>query len=144
MFASAELHSNRSRRCWCLLSSLVISVLLSASIGFAETTDLKEAPAVQSAETYGPPAPSSHLIVTTGTIGNGDSVYESLTEQGISPQTVYQIANELAPYFNFRRSRPGHWYRLMQDSDGKVIEFFYGVSSLEGYQLRREGDRFVC
>ncbi len=86
----------------------------------------------------------SELVVTTGTITRGDSVYLSLTDQGITPRTVYEISNALEGVFDFRNALPGHWYRLVQRTDGTILEFFYGTSALEGYRLYRDGGDFVA
>jgi hypothetical protein len=56
---------------------------------------------------------------------------------------VHVIATEMKPIFNFRYSRPGDAWRLMQRSDGELVEFRYSPTPLESYHLVREGDRYV-
>jgi murein DD-endopeptidase MepM/ murein hydrolase activator NlpD len=57
---------------------------------------------------------------------------------------VHVISRELSPLFDFRRSQPGHRYRLTRDAEGALVAFRYRTSALESYGLRRDGDVWVA
>jgi len=95
------------------------------------------------------PAPEPTLaadrdrVYTSGVIARGESLAYALGQQGIGRNTVHQLTGELARHFDFRRAQPGHSYRLAQDAEGRVVEFRYNTSSMEGFTLVLEGDHYV-
>jgi murein DD-endopeptidase MepM/ murein hydrolase activator NlpD len=80
---------------------------------------------------------------TSGVIARGESLAYALRQQGLPRPTVHQITSELARHFDFRRAQPGHAYRLTQDTEGRVLEFRYTTSPMEGFTLVLEGDGYV-
>ena len=85
------------------------------------------------------PTPSEPpLIVKTGVIRPGGSLTASFLEQGIEPEVARLIESEVGTRFDFRFSRPGHRYRLVQTADGEVVEFEYTISTNERVRLRLE------
>ena len=90
-----------------------------------------------------PPVGERDRVYTSGVIARGESLAYSLGQQGIPRLTVHQITSELAKHFDFRRAQPGHAYRITQDAEGRVIEFRYSTSPMEGFTLALEGDRYV-
>jgi murein DD-endopeptidase MepM/ murein hydrolase activator NlpD len=82
-------------------------------------------------------------IYLTGVIARGESLAYALGQQGIPRRTVHQLTSALERHFNFRRSQPGHAYRVTQDADGRVVEFRYSTSPLEGFTVALEGDDYV-
>jgi murein DD-endopeptidase MepM/ murein hydrolase activator NlpD len=87
------------------------------------------------------PAPSIGAIVEDE-LRPGDSLSSSLERHGVSAKTVDLIERELRPYFDFRRARPGHRFRLVGDADGSLVSFHYRVSDKERYWLESDGDGF--
>ena len=87
-----------------------------------------------------PPAP--RLQVFEGTLGKGGTIASALAAQGVAPATVATIVREMQPHFDFRNSRPGHFYRLSQYPDGTLVGFDYHTSSTSGYRMVRVGDGF--
>jgi murein DD-endopeptidase MepM/ murein hydrolase activator NlpD len=43
-------------------------------------------------------------------------------------------------HFDFRRSQPGHQYRLVENADGEIESFHYRISSIVSYALTRAAD----
>ena len=82
------------------------------------------------------PAIDHDRIYTSGVIARGETLAYALGEQGIPRLTVHQITTELSRHFDFRRAQPGHPYRLAQDAEGRVVEFRYSTSPMEGYHAR--------
>jgi len=80
---------------------------------------------------------------TSGVIARGESLSYALRQQGIPRETVHQITSELARHYDFHRAQPGHAYRLTQNGEGRVVEFRYNTSSMEGFTLVLEGDRYA-
>ena len=66
-----------------------------------------------------PPRPRPNAQITDGVITRGHTLSEMLRADGVSPQTINQIAQALKGHFNFRRAKPGHSYRLVQDRGGE-------------------------
>jgi len=84
------------------------------------------------------------LQITRGELAAGETLASSLGRQGIPPGVVHVISRELSPLFDFRRSQPGHRYRLTRDAEGALVAFRYRTSALESYGLRRDGDVWVA
>ena len=89
------------------------------------------------------PAIERDRIYTSGVIARGESLAYALAQQGIDRETIHQLTSELARHFDFRRTQPGHSYRLAQDAEGRVVEFRYSTSPMEGFTLVLEGDHYV-
>jgi murein DD-endopeptidase MepM/ murein hydrolase activator NlpD len=89
------------------------------------------------------PVSEPDRFFTSGVIARGESLSYALRQQGIPRETVHQITSELARHYDFRRAQPGHAYRLTQDGEGRVVEFRYNTSSMEGFTLVLEGDRYA-
>ena len=86
------------------------------------------------------PAIDRDRIYTSGVIARGETLAYALGQQGIPRLTVHQITTELARHFDFRRAQPGHSYRLAQDAEGRVVEFRYSTSPMEGFTLVLDGE----
>jgi murein DD-endopeptidase MepM/ murein hydrolase activator NlpD len=94
--------------------------------------------AMQNEEPAGP-----FTIVTRGEIALGESLGSSLRHQGISASTVHVIASEMRKVFDFRRSRPGDYYRLGQNADGQILDFRYYQNPEESFYLAWEGSGYT-
>jgi murein DD-endopeptidase MepM/ murein hydrolase activator NlpD len=90
-----------------------------------------------------PPVEERDRVYTSGVIARGETLAYALGQQGIPRHTVHQITSELAKQFDFRRAQPGHAYRVTQDAEGRVIEFRYSTSPMEGFTVALEGERYV-
>jgi murein DD-endopeptidase MepM/ murein hydrolase activator NlpD len=69
----------------------------------------------------------------------GHTLSQLMREDGISPQTINQIAQALKGHFNFRRAKPGQSYRLVMDLSGNVQEFRYFISPTQSVTVARVG-----
>ena len=58
----------------------------------------------------------------------GKTLSELLRADGVSPQTIAEIARQLRGHFDFRRALPGQGYRLVEDGEGRIVEFRYTIS----------------
>jgi murein DD-endopeptidase MepM/ murein hydrolase activator NlpD len=85
------------------------------------------------------PTPSAEWQVTDGVITRGRTLSEILRADGVSPQSISQIARALQGRFNFRKAMPGHSFRLVRDASGKVLEFRYHLSPTQSYTVKRVG-----
>lgn len=139
-----------------LLSAGTGTVLLTtlgepAPLPAASSTPPVSAPASAAAAAASEPASAKVsettplvLILTEGEIGSGQTLAQSLRKNGVSATTVYVIASEMAPVFDFRYARPGDSYRLTQDENGDVVRFHYTRSPLHYFTIEREGDGYVA
>ena len=81
-------------------------------------------------------------LVTRGILEKGQSLSASLHAQGIESGVVQTIVAEFLTTFDFRRSQPGHRYRLGQTPDGRLESFRYWVSSEKSFYLYSEESGF--
>ncbi|HXV35537.1 MAG TPA: M23 family metallopeptidase [Myxococcota bacterium] len=75
-----------------------------------------------------------------GVLERGQSLARSLAARGVAARSVDQIAREMRGHFDFRRSQPGHSYRLALAPSGEVESFHYRISPVIAYELRRGTD----
>ena len=80
------------------------------------------------------------IVVTKGELKEGESLGSELRKRGIAPAVVHLITRQIRPYFDFRRSRPGHRYRIALDGEGDVVDFRYSTSIEESIHLYRDGE----
>ncbi|MFP6605747.1 MAG: M23 family metallopeptidase [Myxococcota bacterium] len=88
-------------------------------------------------------AAAESIIVTKGELEAGESLGTELRKRGIASAVVHQVTRQLRPYFDFRRSRPGHRYRIALDEEGSVVDFRYSTSIEESIHLYRDGETFA-
>jgi murein DD-endopeptidase MepM/ murein hydrolase activator NlpD len=74
-------------------------------------------------------------IRTEGEILRGRTLASVMAKKGVSPSVVHLISTELSPVFNFRYSRPGDRFEVVQDELGELLSFRYTRSPLEHYTL---------
>lgn len=91
-----------------------------------------------------PDSAAREAQVLDGSLRRGDTLSSALRRQGVEPQLVSRIAQELSPLFDFRRARPGDRYRLALDEEGTLVSFRYRVSPLEAYEIRTAGGEWVA
>ena len=85
-----------------------------------------------------PEPPPTHTL--RGELRHGDTLAAALRREEIANGVIHRIDRGLRPLFDFRRSRPGHSFSLVQDADGELVEFRYQVSRLESFLLVRDDD----
>lgn len=81
--------------------------------------------------------------VVRGRIARGQSISNLLRAEGVSEQTIHQIALEMRPAFDFRHAQPGDSFRLEHDPKGEIKRFDYWTGSLESIHLTRHDDDFL-
>ncbi len=86
----------------------------------------------------------AELVIVRGELLPGDSLVGALQREGVSRSVANRVAVELRSLFNFRRSQPGHRFRLASTADGRLVRFRYSVSDLESYVVTRERDAYVA
>ena len=107
-------------------------------VAIAAPSDL---PAVAAARFVPAPTPRpAPLHITTGEIGEGQTLSDALAAQGISSEVIRLIDRYVSPHFDFRTSRPGHTFSLAEDADGRPVEFRYQTSPVEGIRMWRDAD----
>ena len=85
-----------------------------------------------------------HPGVVSGKLGRGESLTSALGQYGIKQRAVTELANALKPYFDFRRSRPGDFYQVRLDSDGRIVDFLYTNRPDEPLHAFWNGERYVA
>jgi murein DD-endopeptidase MepM/ murein hydrolase activator NlpD len=76
-----------------------------------------------------------------GEIRDGDTLGGSFVRAGAPRDAALRVARLMKVQFDFQRqARPGHFWELLLASDGRVEDFRYWTSGLEGYRLRFDAD----
>jgi murein DD-endopeptidase MepM/ murein hydrolase activator NlpD len=87
-------------------------------------------------------AEASSYTVKNRRIEPNQPLAVALQESGLQPEQVTAVIAALEGVFDFRKSRVGDQFRLVM-SDG-VLDFFdYRQSTVDEWQVRRDGDKFV-
>lgn len=89
------------------------------------------------------PGSARSLRVVEGAIERGQSLSAALASQGVDRAVANTIARELSPKFDFRYSKVGDRFRLVQREDGSIVEFRYSPSEVVSHQLTREGETYA-
>ncbi len=87
------------------------------------------------------PEPQRHLF--EGTLASGETLSQSLRDNGISSDIVHTITRAMGKLYDFRKARPGHSYSLRLDDEGRLTEFRYVTSPIESYRVSRDGEAFM-
>ncbi len=88
----------------------------------------------------GPAAPSwlfPPSEILSGSIERGSSLGKALSEHGVPSQSVYEITRALRGVFDFRRSRPGDLFSLVEGADGEILSFEYRHGRETAYRIER-------
>jgi murein DD-endopeptidase MepM/ murein hydrolase activator NlpD len=83
------------------------------------------------------------IVVTKGELEAGQSLGSELRKRGIARAVIHLITQQIRPYFDFRRSRPGHRYRLALDAEGNVVDFRYSTSIEESIYFYWDGETYA-
>jgi hypothetical protein len=73
--------------------------------------------------------------ISSGTIGVGGSLSDSMRLAGIAPQDAVQIERTLRPVFNPRRVRAEHVYEVVQSTDGRFEQLLLWPNPFEHYRV---------
>ena len=132
-----------------IASILPLALLIAAGVqadparkrdGYAPGSGLNALAVSPARATAAPFAPD--LQIAEGVLTRGRNLSEMLRADGVSPQVINQIAKALKGHFDFRRAKPGHSYRLVQDAKGNPIEFTFQLSPSESFTLTRDHGDF--
>jgi murein DD-endopeptidase MepM/ murein hydrolase activator NlpD len=90
-----------------------------------------------------PPPDVGTAIVSTGELARGDTLASALARANVPPNIVHLVTRRTATEFDFRRSQPGHRFRLTQDLDGRVLDFRYWTSPTESIRMALQDERYI-
>lgn len=79
--------------------------------------------------------PSSEIL--SGSIKRGSSLAQALSDHGVPSQSVHEITRALRGVFDFRRSRPGDLFSLVESADGEILSFEYRYGRETAYRIER-------
>ena len=91
----------------------------------------------QRSDSTSPLAGPSSFPLIDGKLARGQSLSTVLRARGIPASMIRLIDRQIRPQFDFRRSQPGHVYRLVRDASGDLAWFRYRLSSEESIVMRR-------
>ena len=106
--------------------------------GEAIARDRKAPDAVAAALVATPPsAPESGPaeITIEGELRPGDALGRALHRSGVTAGLIHRLTRALAEHYDFRRSQPGHAYRVVLDAEGELLDFRYLTSKTDGFHV---------
>jgi Peptidase family M23 len=88
------------------------------------------------------PAATTRYTVKNRRIEPNQPLAVALQDAGLPPEQVSAVVSALEGVFDFRKSRVGDQFRLVM-RQGELDFFGYRQSTVDEWQVRRDGDRFV-
>jgi len=79
---------------------------------------------------------SKHTIIE-GRLKRGTTLGSEMRRSGVSSDLIHRITRAMAEDFDFRRSQPGHTFRVVLDAQGELHDFHYFTSQTDGYHVSR-------
>jgi murein DD-endopeptidase MepM/ murein hydrolase activator NlpD len=89
-----------------------------------------------------PAAAASSYTVKNRRIAPHQPLAQALQESGLPPEQVSALISALEGVFDFRKSRAGDQFRVVL-SNGELDFFDYRQSTVDEWQVRRDGDKYV-
>ncbi len=89
------------------------------------------------------PEPDGDPGVTEGLIARNEFMADVLARAGVSALEADRLVRAFRGVFDFRRSRPGHHYRIEVGLEGEVVSFEYTVGPAQIYEVVRKGASLV-
>jgi murein DD-endopeptidase MepM/ murein hydrolase activator NlpD len=138
-FEGRPFEAKRKRRKWILLSGSFSIGLCFLVYFFVLPSTPPPAPAPASI----PPAfQGSPLHTIEGEVKERSTLFQSLSEKGISLRWIDLIISKLKPYVNFKKIKGGT-YRLITDAKGELVKFIYEASPTEIYEIEKNSEEYV-
>ncbi len=70
-----------------------------------------------------------------GKLRRGDTLGRAMKRSGVSAQTIHRVTRAMAEDFDFRRSQPGHAFRVALGPEGELLDFHYFTSQTDGFHV---------
>jgi len=88
---------------------------------------------------------SPQVVISSGTVAYGDSLFCILIEENISLEETHKIIQTLSTIFNPKNCQPGDSYKLLKSIENEFLSFEYGDGSLNIYKVKKDssGSYFV-
>ncbi|MBI4057449.1 MAG: M23 family metallopeptidase [Elusimicrobia bacterium] len=84
------------------------------------------------------------LVLSSGTIPSGGSVYQSVVKQGLTRQQAYRIDRALGKVFRLSSTQPGDLYEIFRSTMGYFVELRYWPNNLGYFSIKpSSGDQMV-
>lgn len=77
------------------------------------------------------------IIISSGTVAFGDSLFNILIEENISPDESQKIIQTLSTVFNPKKCQPGESYKLTKSTSNEFLSFEYEDGSLNIYRVKK-------
>lgn len=113
-----------------ILTGISFVIILSGSFFLLKTDKL-------------PPSPEIYqhkVVISSGTVSTGDSLYTILTEEGFSSDEVFPLQEALKEVYDPRKFRPGDKYEIVRSTSGIFNCFRYYPSVLRFYVVDKKPD----
>ncbi|HCJ67207.1 MAG TPA: peptidase M23 [Elusimicrobia bacterium] len=78
------------------------------------------------------------IIVSSGTVAFGDSLFAILVEKNISPDESQNVIQTFSSVFNPRRCQPGDSYKILKSTGNDFISLEYEDGSLNIYKVKKD------
>lgn len=94
--------------------------------------------ALQKKQEFFPIGPAAPLmVVSSGTIHNGGSLFKSLAREGLGAGDIDSVSRALSSQFNPRLARSGHRYELSRTTAGAFVKLRYWTDPISYYSVKK-------
>src|SRR5438552_11023032 len=80
------------------------------------------------------------VVISSGTIGVGGSLSDSLGNAGVPPLESAQVERTLKPLFNPRYSKAQDKYEVQMSTTGHLVQMTYWPNSFQYFTVKRSTD----
>lgn len=81
------------------------------------------------------------ILVSSGTIAMGGSLYTSLTREGLSGKFIAELARAMKPHWDPKYSRPQDRYEISRSTAGSFLSLRYWVNNFDYVDVTRAADQ---
>jgi murein DD-endopeptidase MepM/ murein hydrolase activator NlpD len=134
--------AKRKRRKWLLLlGSFLVGLFLLIYFFVLPSTPPPFSTALP--DSNPPTVQESQFYTVEGTVREGSTLFQSLSEKKIPVRWIDLIISKLKPHVNFRKIKEGP-YRLVTDGKGELVKFVYEASPTEIYEIKKDSEGYVA
>lgn len=96
---------------------------------------IEQPEASRAARFSSPPQAPTAFVTIDGRLERGDTLGRAMENGGVSADLIHRVTRAMAEDFDFRRSQPGHAFRMVLGPEGEFLDFHYFTSQTDGFRV---------
>jgi murein DD-endopeptidase MepM/ murein hydrolase activator NlpD len=88
------------------------------------------------------PPPEPQIVITTGTVREGDVFAVMLAHSGVPALNIPQVERAMSKLYDLRKIQPGHIFEVVTSTDGVLQKFVYRTDPTHAYTVVRSSNAF--